>query len=116
MKLSKYFDSSEVSCKGTKCCGGSYPMDRHFMKCLDGVRHGIGCPITITSGFRCLTHNKRIGGVESSFHTKGLACDCVPKDGDLAKLHKVAKLYFEEVIIYNDKHFVHIANPLNISK
>lgn len=112
MKLSRYFDSNEVSCKGSKCCGGAYPMDARFLELLDKVRAET-CQLNITSGFRCLTHNARIGGAVNSNHTRGIACDCVPKDGNLQKLETVAKKYFSEVILYIDRGFVHIGKPKN---
>lgn len=34
-------------------------------------------PITITSGYRTPSHNKKVGGAPNSWHTKGLAADFV---------------------------------------
>lgn len=42
---------------------------------LELVRAALGKPIVITSGYRCPELNKRIGGVSTSAHTKGLAVD-----------------------------------------
>ena len=42
---------------------------------LELVRKALGKPIIITSGYRCIELNKRVGGVSTSAHTKGLAVD-----------------------------------------
>lgn len=42
---------------------------------LELVRKALGKPIIITSGYRCLALNARVGGVSTSAHTKGLAVD-----------------------------------------
>lgn len=42
------------------------------------VRKVLGVPMTITSGVRCPSLNKRIGGVDTSDHIKLLAVDFVP--------------------------------------
>lgn len=34
-----------------------------------------GQPLVITSGFRCLAHNREVGGVPGSPHTEGKAAD-----------------------------------------
>ncbi len=36
----------------------------------------------VTSGCRCNTYNKKIGGAERSTHTFGMAADIQPADGD----------------------------------
>lgn len=42
---------------------------------LDPLRRIIRTPIIVTSGFRCSTLNKAVGGVANSWHTKGNAAD-----------------------------------------
>ena len=42
---------------------------------LDPLRRLYGKPIVITSGFRCLELNKRVGGVANSWHAQGNAAD-----------------------------------------
>ncbi|MGN1342286.1 MAG: D-Ala-D-Ala carboxypeptidase family metallohydrolase [Bacilli bacterium] len=43
------------------------------------MREHFNAPITITSAYRCLTHNSRVGGATGSRHTKGDAADIVVK-------------------------------------
>ena len=63
-------------------------MDTIFLKLLDKVREEAGCRVDVNSGFRCLKHNKEIGGVEHSWHTKGKSADCVPNSISLNQLSK----------------------------
>ena len=42
---------------------------------LDPLRRLYGKPIVITSGYRCLELNKKVGGVAHSWHTQGNAAD-----------------------------------------
>lgn len=44
-------------------------------KILQPLRDAIECPITISSGYRCLKVNAAVGGVPSSQHVIGQACD-----------------------------------------
>ena len=52
---------------------------------LDPLRRIIQAPIIITSGYRCPTLNKAVGGVAKSWHTKGNAADLRIKDEEEAK-------------------------------
>lgn len=42
---------------------------------LERLRDVLAQPIIITSGYRCVEHNKQIGGAHDSTHLKGLAAD-----------------------------------------
>lgn len=48
---------------------------------LDRVRDEFGMPVFVTSGFRSMAVNERVGGVPASAHRKGLAADIVPAYG-----------------------------------
>jgi len=50
-------------------------MSQEILSMLDAARKIYGKPMRITSGFRTKNHNKKVGGVESSSHLKGLAAD-----------------------------------------
>lgn len=47
---------------------------------LEPARQAIGCPIIVTSGFRCEAVNRQVGGVRSSQHLQGCAADIRPQD------------------------------------
>lgn len=42
---------------------------------LDPLREAWGCPITVSSGYRCPRLNKAVGGVATSHHLRGMAAD-----------------------------------------
>lgn len=45
---------------------------------MNTIREFLGVPIKVNSGYRCPELNKKVGGVPTSYHTKGLAVDGVP--------------------------------------
>lgn len=61
----KYFKREEFYCK---CGCGNGRIDIRLVKILDDIREHYGAPITITSGVRCPSHNKAVGGVSNSWH------------------------------------------------
>lgn len=71
----EYFDRSEFACKCGKC--GGYPVEpkEKLIKVADRTRKHFGKPATVSSGIRCATHNKNVGGVSNSRHLSGKAMD-----------------------------------------
>jgi peptidoglycan hydrolase-like protein with peptidoglycan-binding domain len=106
--LTANFSRSEFQCS----CGCSAQMiDEELAEKLQTVRDKLGVPLTITSGYRCLTHNNKIGGSKSSKHLYGLAADWRTKDGSInpVALGIVAAQTFDTVGIYwyGSTAFVH---------
>ena len=71
--------------------------------------------MVISSGCRCLQHNKNVGGAPSSLHTKGLACDFVIRDSrnvaDSDAMARVAQAFGNwsgGFKYYADKLFIHV--------
>lgn len=85
--LSKHFSRWEFKCKGENCCGGSAPVEFHLLVGLEELRErvsgilGKDTPLSINSGFRCVKHNKRVGGAENSQHLYGTATDIKTPEG-----------------------------------
>lgn len=73
----KYFKKSEFACK---CGCGLNNIDIKLVKVLDEIREHFGKPCVITSGCRCMLHNKRVKGSEKSRHMLGKAADIFIKD------------------------------------
>ena len=67
------FDSPDVKGSGAK-------MNKCFLEMLDNARDIAGIPFAINSGYRTLEQNSKVGGVNSSSHTKGLAVDIACND------------------------------------
>lgn len=57
---------------------------------LERIRATLGCPITVTSGYRCPELNAAIGSRSSSDHTQGHAADIVaPSYGPPAQVARL---------------------------
>ena len=56
-------------------------MNKEFLFKLDEARMLAGTPFKITSGYRTEAHNKKVGGVKGSSHTKGCAVDIAVNSG-----------------------------------
>lgn len=84
---------------------------------LNYIRHEVGFPISVNSGFRTSEVNRAVGGVSNSNHLFGRAFDIRPSQKDNRKYQQLRHVlqatslaeYFEEIIPYPDKGFVHIA-------
>lgn len=66
-----------------------FNLARLSMLVLDPARELFGQPILITSGYRSKRLNKSVGGVSTSQHLQGLACDIVVNNLD--KLFNILK-------------------------
>lgn len=67
-----HFNYGEFTCH----CGCGYnTIDIRLVKILDDIRDHYGKPAIITSGVRCKKHNRAVGGVENSWHTRRKAAD-----------------------------------------
>ena len=79
---------------------------------LDPAREKLGKPIMVNSGFRCVVHNRKVGGASSSQHMRGEAADMRinGKPEELAKVI-VENGVFDQLIIYPT--FVHVSNKRN---
>lgn len=111
ISLSKNFTVSEFACKGGGCCS-TVLIDDQLVSYIQKIRDHFGKSITITSGYRCPTHNSRVGGATGSRHAKGQAADIVVS----GVAPKLVAQYAESIGIKGiglyetakDGHFVHI--------
>jgi zinc D-Ala-D-Ala carboxypeptidase len=115
MQLSKNFKRSEFACKGAHCCGGSAPIDMRLIVLLQAIRDAVQSPITVSSGFRCRTHNFRTPTAHpESYHTIGIAADIharypiLSPDLFLAAERVIAELGYGYPLLYQDKGIVHV--------
>ena len=110
----RYFQPEEFDCKCSKCRTnnegrGAEMMDDYFLQMLDDARHKSGVPFRITSGYRCIAHNRSISGsVKDSAHTKGLAADIACSDSR-TRGYIIGALFeagFNRIGIH--EHFIHV--------
>jgi zinc D-Ala-D-Ala carboxypeptidase len=68
----RYFKLDEFACK---CCRANL-MDHQFVTELDDLRHLLGFPLPISSGYRCPKHNAKVSTTGANGpHTTGRAAD-----------------------------------------
>lgn len=71
------FKRDEFACQ---CGCGFNTVDFELINVLEEMRAYFDKPIYITSGSRCVSHNKSVGGSSRSQHLFGRACDFKVKD------------------------------------
>lgn len=81
-QITPHFNVQEFKCK----CGKTHDtlISEELTEKLEKLRDSLNCSkIIITSGYRCPSHDKNVGGTGSGQHTKGTAADfvCYGKDG-----------------------------------
>lgn len=109
--LSDNFKSTEFDCHGNGCCLSTL-IDDDLVKYLQKIRNYFGKPVNISSGYRCSTHNKNVGGATGSRHAKGQAADIYITGVKPAEIAKYAEsIGILGIGLYEtnaDGHFVHI--------
>ena len=83
-QLSPHFNITEFRCK----CGGKHdtPLDDTLIDKLEQLFTALDCgKIIVSSGYRCYSHDKSVGGNGTGYHTKGMAADicCYNKKGSI---------------------------------
>lgn len=85
---------------------------KKVMYILDMVRVYMGKPIFINSGYRCKKLNEKVGGVQKSMHTRGLAADFrTEKEEDISMMFEFLKKNqkdFKIIELINYKTFIHV--------
>ncbi len=97
MKLTNNFNTLEFESRD----GATMPAwvlnnIKELARNLQVLRDYIGKPIHINSGYRSIEHNRRIGGVPNSYHTKGMAADIAVKGYTSKRLAKVIRKLMNE--------------------
>ena len=110
-KLSENFVSTEFDCHGKGCCSET-TVNPKLVEYVQKIRDHFGKSITVTSGYRCATHNKNVGGATGSRHSKGDAADIVVSGVTPAEVAKYAEsIGIKGIGLYEtnaDGHFTHI--------
>ena len=75
--LSKHFSRHEFKCKGKLCLCRALAVDKVLVDVLEEVRTVFNKPVTVSSGYRCKSHNKSVKGGVTSVHLLGKAADII---------------------------------------
>lgn len=107
INLSGHFASNEFDCKcNYPSCQITY-IDSDLIHYLEEKRVEIGKPFVIQSGFRCVLHNKDVGGKPGSIHMTGKAADISILNENMVKIAEK----FEDADglgRYPGRHFIHV--------
>ena len=110
-QLSANFKSTEFDCHGSGCCSQTQ-IDEQLVKYLQKIRDHFGKSVNVSSGYRCATHNKNVGGATGSRHAKGQAADIYINGVTPAEIAKYAEsIGILGIGLYEtdaDGHFVHV--------
>jgi hypothetical protein len=86
--LSPHFKEAEFTCNH---CGSleGHIVPQELLHVLEDLRHHFGDgPVTITSGYRCKTHNTNVGSSEKSQHRKATAADVQLRNASPVEVHR----------------------------
>ena len=102
----KYFEYEEFDSPDVQ--GSGQLMDPKLLEMIDEVREIYGKPIRINSGYRTEAHNRKVGGVDSSSHIKGLAIDvsCTKSDNRFKMLTALIEVGFNRIGVAGS--FIHV--------
>lgn len=109
-KLDKvtHFKLDEFRCK--HC--GVLKLNINLLLKLEELRKQTG-PLTITSGYRCLFWNKKVGGIKNSEHLKGNAADIKAVNMNPNKVHFIADKVFNNGGVGKYNTFTHVDVGVN---
>jgi len=102
----KYFNYEEFDSPDIQ--GSGQLMDPKLLDMIDKAREIYGKPIRVTSGYRTEDHNRKVGGVDSSSHLKGLAIDvaCVRSNDRFEMLTALIEVGFNRIGVAGT--FIHV--------
>lgn len=111
-----YFQPQEFN-SGNEKHSGAHGMDEEFVRKLDSLRSLYRKPMIVTSGYRSVAHNNRIGGAPESMHLFGRAADILVAGKDALMLIAIAtEMGFSVGVSQKgdwDKRFIHLDNRVN---
>jgi hypothetical protein len=74
-RLKNWFSDAELDCKCVDLPDCDYRgIHPTTLRMMNEVREDFGV-LFVNSGYRCPSHNKAVGGADSSYHVKGMAAD-----------------------------------------
>lgn len=105
--ISKNFRVREFACQDGS---DKILIDSNLVEVLQKIRDHFGKPIIITSAYRTVSHNKKVGGSSRSYHVQGMAADIKVKGVSAVAVAMYAQTIINGVGVYyyGGTEFVHI--------
>lgn len=107
--LSKNFSKSEFLCPCGNCI---LHIEPRLIEALQKLRDLAASEIKVLSGYRCVSHNKQVGGAPRSQHLSGIAADIRIKDNTLEEMAMLAAQVeaFKHggIGVYPQANFIHV--------
>tara|TARA_Y100000310_G_C20571958_1_gene758505 strand:+ start:578 stop:1024 length:447 start_codon:yes stop_codon:yes gene_type:complete len=93
--ISPHFQSKEFACN---CGCGENEIHQGVVHVLEEIRKVVGVPLRVSSGVRCSSHNRNVGGASNSFHQpqengRGYAADFTFSASSLKLPINILRLY-----------------------
>lgn len=106
VQLGKHFHTTEFECRCKLASCKKQKISLELVRRLDRLRDALNSPIRIHSGYRCPEHNKAVGGVRGSTHTKGWAVDCSASRQTVLEIKPHAERLFKAIGVASN--FIHL--------
>lgn len=110
ISLAYKLHSNEFKCKCSRVTCNQILFSPNLKTSWNSSRTEFDSPLVVNSGHRCLEHNKEVGGVLNSKHTKGEALDIshsTLSDLEKIRLKKILEKWFDVVIEYPTFYHCH---------
>lgn len=108
--LSPHFSRDEFACN---CGCGFDTVDTETLEVLEAVREHFDSPVTITSGCRCTSYNRKVGGATNSQHRFARAADFQVEDVEPETVREWLSLHYPDLSIGEYETFTHIDTRTN---
>ncbi|MCL2838462.1 MAG: D-Ala-D-Ala carboxypeptidase family metallohydrolase, partial [Oscillospiraceae bacterium] len=111
---SSLFTVGMIRCRHTSggTCPATFQFDSRLVDIMHHVRSHFGRAITITSGFRCPSHNTAVGGAANSNHRHGRAVDIQVAGVTPTQVVAFARTVGASADTYVGSTFAHLAVPV----
>lgn len=105
IQLSDHFKVKEFACKDGS---DEIKISDKLITALETIRNYFNKSVTISSGYRTSSYNKKVGGTSNSQHTKGKAADIIVKDIPCEYVQNYVYSELQDISVGFYKTFTHI--------